>query len=207
MAVLAWRRHKAHCRLRQQTYARVAVDSLISEHKHNPRAFWSGLSDKPGSLPAPGYPEGCTSFFQGIFNTRPPDAAPTVPIGDRHDDSDCELNQPISENEVSVALDRLRAGCSAGSDGVPGEFFKCAVRRDAGGSVVQQYLLAPFLAKLFDHCFQHGTSPDDWGQAVMTLIHEGGEATDWGNYRPIAVVQVICKLYAGVLSKRLHGWA
>jgi hypothetical protein len=122
------------------------------------------------------------------------------------DEHDMVLNTSVTEQEVDVVLAALRTGCSSGSDGVPAEFFKHAVKRDARGRV-QTYLMAPYLAQLFDWCFQHSTAPDDWGLALLSMIHKGGDTADWGNYRPIAVVQVISKMYAMVLSNRLNGWA
>ena len=70
-----------------------------------------------------------------------------------------------------------------------------------------KFLLAPFLAALFDACFQQGVVPDHWGVALLSLIHKGGDSTDWSKYRPIAVIQGVCKLYATVLNNRLNDWA
>ena len=39
------------------------------------------------------------------------------------------------------------------------------------------------------------------------MIFKGGHACDWGNYRPIAVTQVLCKIYGLVLNNRLNDWA
>jgi hypothetical protein len=49
---------------------------------------------------------------------------------------------------------------------------KYAVKRDRSGRV-ESYLLAPYLAQ-FNWCFQHGTAPDDWGLALLAMIHNGG---------------------------------
>ena len=67
----------------------------------------------------------------------------------------------------------LHTSCSSGTDGVPAEFFKHAVKKDRRGTV-ESYLLAPYLAQLFDSCFHQGTAPDDWGVALLTMIHKGG---------------------------------
>jgi hypothetical protein len=77
---------------------------------------------------------------------------------------------------VCVVLRALHSACGCGTDGVPAEFFKYAVKRDRSGRV-ESYLLAPYLAQLFDWCFQHGTAPDDWGLALLTMIHKGGNTT------------------------------
>jgi Reverse transcriptase (RNA-dependent DNA polymerase) len=202
------RRYKKHCHAKKKLYSRSAVDSIVLTAKRNPRMFWRHMpsSRSTPQLPSAGDPTECTRFFSGLFNKHAADEAPALPPGGQHDEPDLVLNEHVTEHEVGVVLRALRTACSSGTDGVPAEFFKYAVRRDRSGGV-ESYLLAPYLAQLFDWCFQQGTAPDDWGLALLTMIHKGGNTTDWGNYRPIAVVQVISKMYAMVLSNRLHGWA
>ena len=180
----------------------------MQEAKRDPRMFWrhmprAGVSQH---VPSPGDPAECTQIFSGLFNKHGLGAEPVPPPGEPGEEPGMALNVAVTEQEVNEVLAALRSGCSSGTDGVPAEFFKCAVQRDAHGRVAA-YLLAPHLAQLFDWCFQHGTTPEEWGLALLSMIHKGGDTADWGNYRPIAVVQVICKMYAMLLSNRLQGWA
>ena len=202
------RRYKKHCQAKKKQYSTSAVDTIVHTAKRNPRLFWRHLpsSRSTPQLPSAGDPAECTQFFSGLFNRHAAADTPVLPPGGQHDEPDLVLNEHVTEHEVGVVLRALRTGCSSGTDGVPAEFFKHAVKRDRSGTL-ESYLLAPYLAQLFDWCFQHGTAPDDWGVALLTMIHKGGATTDWGNYRPIAVVQVISKIYAMVLSNRLHAWA
>lgn len=202
------RQYKQHCQANKKRYSRSAVDTIVHTARRNPRLFWRHLPSLRSApqLPCAGDPTECTQFFSGLFNKHGADEPPALPPGGQLDEPHLVLNEHIAEHEVGAVLRALRTGCSSGTDGVPAEFFKYAVHRDRSGRV-EKYLLAPYLAQLFDWCFQHGTAPDDWGLALLTMIHKGGTTTDWGNYRPIAVVQVISKMYAMLLSNRLHGWA
>lgn len=202
------RKYKQRCQAKKRQHSQSAVSTIVQDAKHNPRMFWRRM---PGTrskqqVPSAGDPAECTQFFSGLFKKLDGEGVPVLPPGGPVDDHGMLLNEQITEQEVGVVLAALRTGCSSGSDGVPAEFFKCAVLRDERGRV-QSYLMAPYLAQLFDWCFQQGTAPDDWGLALLSMIHKGGDSADWGNYRPIAVVQVISKMYAMVLSNRLHGWA
>ena len=42
--------------------------------------------------------------------------------------------------------------------------------------------------------------PKEWNESRVKLLHKGGRRDDLNNYRPIAIISVICKLctYAGV---------
>jgi hypothetical protein len=147
--------YKHRCQLKKRQYSREAVATIVHEAKRDPRKFWSHVRWAGGSaqqLPSAGDPAECTQFFSGLFNKLDVDAAPVPPPGEPVEESDMVLNVAVTEQEVSAVLTVLRSGCSSGSDGVPAEFFKCAVKRDAHGGVVS-YLLAPFLAQLFDCAF------------------------------------------------------
>ena len=200
--------YKQRCQLKKRQYASDAVAAIVRDAKRDPRMFWRHLKrvSVAQQVPSAGDPQECTQFFSGLFNKRDADADPVPPPGQPIEEPDMVLNVAVSEQEVTEVLAGLRSGCSSGSDGVPAEFFRCAVQRDADGRVLK-YLLAPYLAQLFDWCFQTGATPDDWGLALLSMIHKGGDTADWGNYRPIAVVQVISKMYAMLLSNRLQGWA
>jgi hypothetical protein len=95
---------------------------------------------------------------------------------------------------------------ACGSDIVPAEFYKYAVSRDERGYVVDN-ILASYLRTLFQWIFDRSTVPDKWGEALLSLIFKAGEHSDWGNYRPIAVIQAICKIYGILLYNRLNSWA
>jgi hypothetical protein len=134
----------------------------------------------------------CTQFFSGLFSKHDVDEAPALPPGGHLDEPNFGvLNDHVTEHKVGAVLRTLCIVCSSGTNGVPAENFKFAVHRDRSGRVYR-YRLTPHLAQLFDWCFQQGTAPDDWGLALLTMIHKGGATTDWGNHRPIAVSCVGC---------------
>lgn len=78
-------------------------------------------------------------------------------------------------------------------------------REDNG--VVGDNILCGYLVTLFQHMFNVGKVPEKWGSTLLTLAFKGGSRSDWSDYRPIAVVQVIAKVYGLVLNNRLNAWA
>jgi hypothetical protein len=68
-------------------------------------------------------------------------------------------------------------------------------------------LLEP-LATLFTHLLSHGTAPDLWAATLVTLIFKKGDPTQWStNYRPVAMVPLLAKMYTIILNNRLVAWA
>ena len=38
------------------------------------------------------------------------------------------------------------------------------------------------------------------------LVHKGGSKKELKNYRPVAIINVVCKLFMMVLRERINGW-
>ena len=112
------------------------------------------------------------------------------------------LNVPILETEVQTAIEDLQCGKATGVDGVGAEFFKFAVSPSTGDNV-----LAKLITRLFDGMFRSRSFPVAWNVAVITPVFKKGDNTQFSNYRPIAVMPVIAKIYASVLNKRLAAWS
>ena len=59
--------------------------------------------------------------------------------------------------------------------------------------------LAKPLALLFRKSLATGTLPNDWKEAHVTPIHKKGCKHDPGNYRPVSLTSVVCKLMESLL--------
>ncbi len=75
------------------------------------------------------------------------------------------------------------------------------------GKVSKLYVLAPILAALLDSAFQSGTLPDAVKSSLITPVFKKGDKFDPSNYRPIAVGEPLCRLYAAILNSRIVNWA
>jgi hypothetical protein len=59
--------------------------------------------------------------------------------------------------------------------------------------------LVPALVLIFRRSIQHGEVPDDWKQANVTPIFKKGAKSDPGNYRPVSLTSVCCKILESVI--------
>jgi hypothetical protein len=62
------------------------------------------------------------------------------------------------------------------------------------------------LDTVFNICIKYEQIPDAWKKSVTVLIYKKGDPNDINNWRPIAILRTIYKLFAGVLAKRITTW-
>ena len=48
--------------------------------------------------------------------------------------------------------------------------------------------------------------PNEWKESRVVLVHKGGSKKEVSNYRPIAIINVICKLFMMLIRYSLNGW-
>jgi Reverse transcriptase (RNA-dependent DNA polymerase)/Endonuclease/Exonuclease/phosphatase family len=194
------RSFRSLCKKKKKMYSRGQIFQMMDDVKSNPRSFWKHFKSKvPQSS---GDVAGAVSFWSSLLNKDHEPGPPLQEIGSLDDDPTHELNRDITGMEVSDALSKLKTGTASGPDGLPPELFKHAdVWNDDGSS------FAEHLACIFNHMFRTACVPSDWGTALLTLVYKSGGRTDWGNYRPLAVMQAIAKVFASVLNMRLMAWA
>ena len=59
--------------------------------------------------------------------------------------------------------------------------------------------VAPALAILFNNTLKTHTVPEDWRTALITAIFKKGDKSDPGNYRPISLTCIICKVLESII--------
>jgi hypothetical protein len=62
------------------------------------------------------------------------------------------------------------------------------------------------LATAYNICLKYEDISDTWKTSTTVLIYKKGDTNDITNWRPIAFMRTIYKLFAGVLAKRLTTW-
>ena len=84
-------------------------------------------------------------------------------------------------------------GKAAGPNGISIETLK-----SGGASLDQQ------LASLYTKCLRENKIPKNWKSSKMVLIHKKGDNKDLKNYRPIALLSNIYKVFTKILNSRSH---
>jgi hypothetical protein len=209
------RRLRNICQQRKQHHKKGTALEFARLLRTDPNRMWRALQhgDRSGSAAGcPADPHACTAYFSSVFNpvvvsTHQPPQPHNVDLGNPSDCSDAAFNEAISSAEVHDAFRRLKNGKSPGIDGLPAELLKYAYPpcSDAPTSHLNP-LVAP-LVVIFNHLLTHSVVPEQWSATLVTLLFKKGDPTLWANYRPIAVVQLLTKVYAMILHQRLSAWA
>ena len=98
---------------------------------------------------------------------------------------------PVSDTECSKIIGKLK-NTKSGLDSIPVTIFK----------IISPQILE-FLVKLINRSFNFGYFPKIFKIARITPIFKGGDAGDPGNYRPIASLPFISKIFERLLYNRI----
>ena len=100
---------------------------------------------------------------------------------------------PFSHEELMTVMRGLKANKAPGLDGMKAEAL-----------ILLDYVGERILLDLLNECFTTRTVPQEWKQALVVNIYKGkGSESDPANYRPISLLNVLYKIFAALLQKRL----
>src|SRR5678815_2991696 len=98
----------------------------------------------------------------------------------------------IVPEEVEQAMRKMKSGKAAGEDILPVEILRGA---SEGGVLC--------MTEVMNKCWNEGKTPEDWTKSVLCPIYKKGDKTDCKNYRGIALMPHIAKVYERILERRL----
>ena len=125
------------------------------------------------------------SFFCSVFTRENYEDIPTLQsIYDDTPLDDITLTEEIIKNKLL----KLNPNKSPGPDGWHPRVFKEIA--DA---------LTPPLLILLRKSLDEGSLPDDWKKGNITAIYKKGSKANPGNYRPISLTSIICKLLEAII--------
>jgi hypothetical protein len=200
------------CKRKKLAYKRQMAYTQAEAMRSDPDKFWKTLFPCNSShLAHLADPHTCNPYFISQFQPPPTDPShpPPIPpeLGSLSDDGGSTLNAPITEEEVTQALQALKDHKAAGCDGLAAEFLKYAAAPSPQGTGPDPpNPLVPPLTHIFNHVLSNADTPSAWHTTIVTLLFKKGDPTLWSNYRPIAVITVLSKLFATLLNARLRDW-
>lgn len=116
-----------------------------------------------------------------------------VPSGE-DDETTTDLYTDMSETEVAAKL-RAAVNTSPGADRCEYAHLK---KVDPSAKI---------LTLIFNRCLLERNVPSSWKEALTILIYKKGDASDVSNFRPIALMSCIYKVFMGVIAKRITSWS
>ena len=181
--------------------AKQKFERNLAKHvKKNPKAFYSYLRSKTSNKETIGpLKEGkeyiandermanlLNDFFSSVFTTEDTDNIPKpVPT---YTGSSPLTNINIQQETIEEKISKLRSSSSPGPD-------KLCPRLLQGISSV----ISRPLAIIYSHSLEEGTVPLDWKKAHVTPIFKKGEKSYVGNYRPISLTCILCKIMESII--------
>ena len=106
------------------------------------------------------------------------------------------LNEPITTEEILKCIKEISSGKAPGIDGIIIEMLKSSA-----------HITEPYLRHLYNAVLTTGKFPKQWCQAVIAPLHKKGSKSDPNNYRGIALLSVLGKIFAKIINNRLVTWA
>ena len=96
---------------------------------------------------------------------------------------------------MTKAIKKLKNGKATGTDGIANELIKF------GGPNVKRLVWF-----LLSKCFEKERTPKEWLKGILHPLYKSGDKRDPLNYRGIALLNCMSKLYETILQKRLEDW-
>ncbi|UYV78505.1 hypothetical protein LAZ67_16001805 [Cordylochernes scorpioides] len=132
------------------------------------------------------------SFYQGLLS--PPQRIvadiPTLLIP-----TDPELDAEISFLEIAREIASLKNNKAAGYDSIPNEAIK---------ALPENSLI--LLSNLFNKILTKSQVPSQWSKTIIQPIFKNGDPNAPSNYRGIALISNLSKLFTSILKNRLSNW-
>ena len=100
--------------------------------------------------------------------------------------------QIFSQQEMSVAIKKMKENKAADESGVIAEYLKA--------------LEVEKLRGLMNGILNGADIPKEWKESRVKLLHKGGRTDELKNYRPIAIINITCKLCMLMVRERIDKW-
>jgi len=129
-----------------------------------------------------------SDFFASVFTKEDTEDMPTMDIRTE----EVMENIVISEDMVKTKLDKLKTCKSPGPDKLHPRILK-----ELSG------VLAQPLSIIFNATLNTGRLPEQWKYANITAIFKKGDKKDPGNYRPVSLTCIVCKVLESIIRTEI----
>ena len=137
-------------------------------------------------------------FFRSLLNSKSdmidadiPKRLPQHPVASA-------LGIEPTEEEIATAIKAMANAKAVGPDSLPAELLKLGLQQDR--TILRE------LHRLTILIWRQGKVPQQWKDAVITILQKKGDKTECGNYRGISLVSLAGKVLLKVVASRLSAY-
>lgn len=157
--------------VKRRTKSKPAIGPLLDKDRKT-------ISDNKGMADL------LNGFFSSVF-TR--EDLQTIPVAEQMQTTNLE-RIAVTEKMVRDKIKNLKPFSAAGPDGIGPQLLQ-ELREE----------LVPALVVIFRHSLKTGQVPSDWRQANVTPIFKKGRKSEPGNYRPVSLTSVCCRILETII--------
>ena len=136
-------------------------------------------------------------FFRSLLNSKSDMLGPDIPTRLPQQPVASALGIEPTE-EIATAMKAMANEKAVGPDGLPAELLKLGLQQD-------RTILLEF-HRLTTLIGRERKVPQQWKDAVITVLHKTGDKTECGNYRDISLVSHAGKVLLKVVARRLSAY-
>ena len=185
-------------------YKKKFETDLINELENkslNSKEFWSSFKNlKKGQIESLPEPADIQNYFSELYATTSNSKSNIE--GHIFDDDKLnsnlnkfEITERINVSEIKDQLSNLKLKKSAGIDGITNEIL-----RDSS----QEMLI--FYELLFNKILEYWKYPNSWNISLTRLFYKDGQRDMPENYRGIALISNLAKLFNGIMNNRIRDY-
>ena len=101
----------------------------------------------------------------------------------------------INDQDLKRAIKLMKVNKATDESGMITEYIKVLGEHDFKN-----------LSVLMNDVLSGESIPREWKESRVVLVHKGGSKKEVSNYGPIAIINVICKLFMMLIRDGINGW-
>jgi hypothetical protein len=129
------------------------------------------------------------NFFSSVFTKEDGDPIDNIKV---HPCKKPMSDIVFTEEGILLKLKKLRLDKSPGLDGIHPRVL----------NEIREEIAYP-LSLIYNKSLNSSTLPSDWKSGVVTAIYKKGSKTDMGNYRPISLTSILCKIIESIIRDHI----
>ena len=191
------REYKYLLKRKRKQFNEALLNDLLSSVKSQ-KQFWDTVRRVSNKKGQPANNISCETWFKHFKDLLTKETHSDLLVDHNEDEEETSyFNRPISRQEVSLAIQKIKQRKAPGPDGIIGEILKHGCNSNT---------VLDFFVHFFNALFDKGIYPEMWTESIVLTLHKKGDVNNPNNYRGISLSNVSSKLYSTIINYRLQEW-